>query len=333
MCENTSDIFRNTSDVSAGRSELFADTSGVFRYACLAQIFFGGFSQQVFVKVFHPSRLFPKIPFACCISSLVPSVAAGVPAAASRAHGRVPIRKTRARCALPESLATFAHEKHTRMKEIFQFLRDLAANNDRGWFRENRSRYDDVAAKLQLLAADMIGRVSTFEPAASTLEPAQTLYRIYRDTRFSQDKTPYKTWMGIYVNPRGKKSMHGGYYLHLEPGSAMVAGGCWWLEPMVLRRVREDITIRLDEFRAIVEKPAFRRDFPYIGTEHLKTMPKDFPKDFPFPEYLRPKNYVVGHDLPDSFFLKKGWQDEVTRLFRDMQPFVDFINETVDDYI
>lgn len=219
------------------------------------------------------------------------------------------------------------------MKEIFQFLRDLAANNDRAWFQQNRDRYDAVNEKMHALAADMIGRIGTFEPDANSLEPRQTLYRIYRDVRFSQDKSPYKTWMGIYVNPRGKKSMHGGYYLHLEPGCAMVAGGCWWLEPAVLKRVREDIALRIEEFRAIVEQPQFAADFTYIGTEHLKTTPKDFPRDFPFPQYLRPKNYVVGHELPDSFFLRKGWQDKALELFREMKPFVDFVNETVDDYI
>lgn len=219
------------------------------------------------------------------------------------------------------------------MKEIFQFLRDLAANNDRAWFHENKERYDSVAAKIKLIAAEMIAHVSSFEPAAASLEPQQTLYRIYRDTRFSPDKRPYKTWMGIYVNPRGRKSMHGGYYLHLEPGECMVAGGCWWLDSKVLKEVREDIVLNLEKFRDIVEKPTFKKLYKTIGSEHLKTIPKGFAKDFPYPEYIRPKNYIVYRSLPDNFFLDNDWQKEVTKLFRLMKPFVDFINETVDDYI
>ncbi|MBR1711903.1 MAG: DUF2461 domain-containing protein [Alloprevotella sp.] len=219
------------------------------------------------------------------------------------------------------------------MQQIFDFLAALAANNNRPWFQAHRADYD--AANAQFLAAvqDIIRRIAAFDPTVGNIEARSTVFRIYRDVRFSQDKSPYKRHFGAYINPHGTKSMHGGYYLHLQPGGSFVAGGCWWFDPKVLREVRESIVLRLPEFQNIVEAPAFKKAFPAIGENPLKTLPKGFHKDFPHPEYLRPRNYVVWHNLPDTAFTRTGWERTVVRYFRLMQPFMDFINDTVDDYI
>ncbi|MBR1594234.1 MAG: DUF2461 domain-containing protein [Alloprevotella sp.] len=219
------------------------------------------------------------------------------------------------------------------MQEIFDFLRELAAHNERPWFQAHRAEYDAAHAKFLSVMQDMIRRIAEFEPAVGNIEAKSTVFRIYRDVRFSSDKSPYKRHFGAYVNPYGMKSMHGGYYLHLQPGGSFVAGGCWWFEPKVLREVRESIALRLEEFEGIVEAPAFKKHFPVIGEDHLKTLPKGFPKDFPRPEYLRPRNYVVWENLPDRFFLQKGWEAKAAQRFRLMQPFINFVNDTVDDYI
>ena len=220
------------------------------------------------------------------------------------------------------------------MQQLFQFLSDMAAHNDRAWFAAHRGEYEAAAQTFERVVGDMIARIGAFEPAVAGMQAKSALFRFYRDTRFSQDKSPYKRHFGAYINPRGKKSMHGGYYLHLQPGvESMVAGGCWWFDAKVLRAVREDIAWRIDAFRRIVEAPDFKRLYPVVGEQALKTLPKGFPKDFPYPQYLRPRNYVVWHNLPDDFFLRADWQTKVAQYFRTMQPFVDFINETVDDYI
>ena len=219
------------------------------------------------------------------------------------------------------------------MQEIFDFLRELAAHNERPWFQAHRAEYDAAHAKFLSVMQDMIRRIAEFEPAVGNIEAKSTVFRIYRDVRFSSDTSPYKRHFGAYVNPYGMKSMHGGYYLHLQPGGSFVAGGCWWFEPKVLREVRESIALRLEEFEGIVEAPAFKKHFPVIGEDHLKTLPKGFPKDFPRPEYLRPRNYVVWENLPDRFFLQKGWEAKAAQRFRLMQPFINFVNDTVDDYI
>lgn len=219
------------------------------------------------------------------------------------------------------------------MQDIFRFLTDIAANNTRQWFADNRSRYDAAAAKFTALADDMIGRVARLDPAVTGLPVKSTLYRFHRDTRFSPDKSPFKRHFGCYINPHGKKSLHGGYYLHLEPGASMVAVGTYCLPPDVLRAVRMSIVADPERFHAIMTEHRLAALSPRLGETSLKTVPKGFPRDFVYPEYLRPREYDLSVILPDAFFLRHGWQDEAVSLFALMKPFLDFVNETVDDYI
>ena len=219
------------------------------------------------------------------------------------------------------------------MKTIFHFLKSLAANNNREWFQANRQLYDQAREEFEAVAEKMIAEIGAFDPDVAGIPVKDTLYRIYRDVRFSNDKSPYKTHLGCYINPKGKKSQHGGYYLHIEPGGCGVAGGAYCLEGPVLKAVRRSIVDRIDEYRSIVENPEFKALFPVIGMERLKTLPAGFDRSFPYPDYIRPKDYSTWHSLPDSFFLKKGWEKEAAKEFRILKPFLDFINDTVDDYI
>ena len=104
-----------------------------------------------------------------------------------------------------------------KVKEILAFLKDLAAHNNREWFAENKSRYEEVKSLFHILVQDLILSISSFDESVKHLQVKDCTYRIYRDIRFSQDKTPYKQHIGAYINAKGKKSLHGGYYLHLEP--------------------------------------------------------------------------------------------------------------------
>ena len=151
-------------------------------------------------------------------------------------------------------------------------------------------------------------------------------YRIYRDTRFSQDKTPYKTHLGGYINARGKKSDHCGYYVHIEPGNCLLAGGSYCLPPKTLKAVRQAVYDNIDEFRGIVENPDFKQYFPVIGEDFLKTAPKGFPKDFEYVQYLKCKEYTCYCNQPDSFFLASDCVDRTAEIFKQMKPFADFLN-------
>lgn len=219
------------------------------------------------------------------------------------------------------------------MQKIFDFLSNIALHNNREWFAEHRDQYDAAHATFVGVAERMIELIGEFDPEVAGLPVKSTLYRFYRDTRFSADKSPYKRHLGTYINPRGKKSPHGGYYLHLEPGNCLLAGGAYCLEPPILKEVRQWIFDNTESFRNIVEQPEFKRLFPIIGENRLKKIPTGFPRDYAYPEYLQPKDYSVFTPLPDAFFFQENWEQQAAEMFRILKPFLDFVNEPIDDYL
>jgi len=219
------------------------------------------------------------------------------------------------------------------LEKSFSFLHQLAMHNDRVWFNEHKVDYEAAKTEFETLLTILIARISFFEPDVRHLEAKDCTYRIYRDLRFTQDKTPYKTHFGGFISAYGKKSLHCGYYVHIEPDGCMLAGGGWCPTMQMLRAIRQSIVDNIDEFREIVEAPNFKHYFSTIGMEHLKTAPKDFPKDFPFMQYLQPKDYIVCHSVKDDFFKASDTVDRIVDVFKAMKPYNDFLNYTIDDYI
>ena len=228
------------------------------------------------------------------------------------------------------------------MKTIFRFLRELAANNNRQWFQANRQWYDEVRTRYEETVRALLLRIAQFDPTVAHLDVKDCTYRIYRDVRFSPDKSPYKRHLGCYISAKGKQSLHAGYYLHLQPADtdakdtdfdgSFAVGGTWYLPSAVLKEVRMSILEDTATFRSIVEDKEFRRTFPTVGYELLKTMPKGFPKEFPHPEWLRPRIYSCGHQLGEDFFDSPHWLDDLAHIFQVSKPFVDFLTDTIDDY-
>lgn len=214
---------------------------------------------------------------------------------------------------------------------ILAFLKDVATHNNREWFNSHRDRYEEARTAFEKIVEELILHIGQFDESVRHLQVKDCTYRFYRDTRFSEDKSPYKRHLGAYINAHGKKSFHSGYYFHLEPGNCMLAGGAWCLPAPILKAVRQSIADETEEFRNIVENPTFKKTFPVIGESHLKTLPKGFSKDFPYPEYLRPKDYSVCHAVKDNFFHQKDWLEQTGQIFRLMKPFNDFINFTIDE--
>ena len=215
---------------------------------------------------------------------------------------------------------------------IFRFLRDLAAHNNREWFAAHRDYYEDAHRQADLLFAAVMARIASFDPSVARLTLKDCTYRIYRDTRFSPDKSPYKRHFGLFVNPHGKNSEYCGYYLHIQPGECLFAGGNYCPPSKLLRMQRQAVMDNIDEFCAIVEDPAFARYFPTVGADFLKSVPKGFPKDFPKMEYLKCKNYEVDHAVPDDFLRAPDFLDRATDILRQMKRFNDFMNYAVADY-
>lgn len=215
---------------------------------------------------------------------------------------------------------------------IFQFLKDLATNNNREWFNEHRDEYETARTEFETFLSTVIARISLFDESIRGIQPKDCTYRIYRDTRFSSDKTPYKTHFGGYINAKGKKSNHCGYYVHIQPDFCMLAGGSLCLPPNILKALRQAIYDNIDEYRSIVEDPEFKKFFPVVGENWLKTAPKGFPKDFEYIDYLKPREFVCSYNVPDKFFLAPEILDKTEETFRQFKRFADFLNYTIDDF-
>lgn len=219
------------------------------------------------------------------------------------------------------------------MKNTIEFLRQLAANNNREWFNAHKEDYLQVKSEVENFTQELINQLSEFEPEASLLTPGDCLYRIYRDTRFSADKTPYKNHIGIYINPRGgKKSEYCGYYVHIEPGESLVGGGAWFPESPLLKVYRSEIYNNIEEYLEIINNPEFSSHFKPYWQEPLKTAPKGFPKDWEHIDLLKPKSFVFGAPLGDKEFSAKNLVKKITDLFRILKPYDDFFNFTLEQH-
>lgn len=214
---------------------------------------------------------------------------------------------------------------------IFRFLKELSANNNREWFNEHKDEYKRAQLEFELLLTSIIERISSFDESVMGIQAKDCVYRIYRDTRFSTNKTPYKIHFGGYINAKGKKSDHCGYYIHIENGNCMLAGGSLCMDTKILKAVRQSVYDNIDEYREIVESPEFKQYFPVIGETHLKTAPKGFPKDFEYIDYLKCKEYTCTYNVPDQLFLAPDFLDKMESVFIQLKRFADFTNYTIDD--
>lgn len=228
-------------------------------------------------------------------------------------------------------------------KRILSFLDGIKKQNSREWFTEHKEEYNAVRADFEEGISAAILRISEFDSSVKHLTVKDTTYRFYRDTRFSTDKSPYKTHLGAYIAAHGKKAFHGGYYIHLEPGHCLVSCGNYWLPTNILTSCRNEIMANIDQWRKIVESKTFVETFGHpsennwdspkgFGLESLKTAPSGFPRDYEFIQYIRMKDYCCWKAVPDSFFEGDKWLDDMSEILKIGKPMMDFINSVIDDY-
>lgn len=216
------------------------------------------------------------------------------------------------------------------MKEIFKFLKELSKNNTREWMAAHQEEYQRIKALRDDVAQQFINEVARIEPEAAQFAPKDVTYRFMRDTRFSSDKTPYKTHIGIFVCPPfGKKSLLNGYYLHLEPGNSIICGGNYGLPTPLLTYIRNEIRVNIDEYIDIVESPEFKQFFSSVGDEKLKTAPKGFDRNWEYIDYVKCKDFGVVMPLPDSFFNQKNPIAALRPQLEQIKRLNDFINFSI----
>ena len=211
-------------------------------------------------------------------------------------------------------------------KRTLNFLVQLKNNNNRDWFQTNKEWYKESKKDFEAFISSLISEINQFSPEIGPIEPKSVIFRIFRDVRFSKDKSPYKTNMGAHVVAGGKKSGNAGYYFHLEPDGSFLAGGAHMPPPDKLKALRKEIYENIDEFLGIIKDKSFNQYFGEIMDEKLVKPPKDFPADFPHIELLKHKGYTVWKPLPDDIITGQYLLKELGKGFRIMKPFIDFIN-------
>ncbi|WP_294140886.1 DUF2461 domain-containing protein [uncultured Sanguibacteroides sp.] len=216
------------------------------------------------------------------------------------------------------------------MKEILHFLSDLKENNNREWFQANKSRYLKIKVLHEEFIGELIREIAKFDPEIDGLAVKDCIFRIYRDTRFATDKTPYKTHIGAFMARGGKMDPRGGYYVHIEPGGSLFAGGIWCPPPAMLKALRQDVYDNIEEFTSIIREPEFAKYY-YMDGEKLKKVPLPFPKDFPEGELLKYKNYTVTNDVSDAFWEGDHLVERCAERLKLLLPFNRFLNYTVDE--
>lgn len=219
------------------------------------------------------------------------------------------------------------------MEEVVSFLSDLYENNNREWFNDNKLRYKQATAVFNDFAERLIEGISSFDPNVAGLTLKDCTYRIYRDVRFSKDKSPYKTHMGVYVCKGGKKSWNAGYYFHIQPkghtwfDGHFISSGLYMPEPKALKIIREDISMDSKPFISAIKKA---KDFNFNTDNKLKRIPAGFTEEDPFAEYIKQKDFFLEKAIKKELLFDKDLVNRTVELYRSTHDFVNLMNRAVD---
>jgi len=215
--------------------------------------------------------------------------------------------------------------------EGIAFLKKLKRNNNRPWFEKHKDEYESyVKLPMQSLIAALQPHFERFAPEFD-INPKRSLFRIYRDVRFSSDKTPYKTHVAAHFVLRGKpKGVEGsGYYLHIEPGQVFLGGGIYMPDSEQLKRIRRAIDARADEFLSIVRSRKFIATFKKLEGDKLQRVPKGFSPEHPMAEWLKQKQFFVWVEWPEAKCRKEQLVKDVASVFEASTPLVGFLNNAM----
>ena len=215
----------------------------------------------------------------------------------------------------------------------FRFLRDLAKNNNRTWFAANKARYDDVLRQPFLrLIADLAVPLAKISPryVADSRPQGGSLFRIHRDTRFANDKTPYKTWAGArFAHERRREIEAPSFYLHVQPGDCFGGGGIWHPEPTTLKKIREFLEGNPAAWKKATRTKAFRERFEFYG-ENLTRPPRGVDATHELIEDLKRKNFAAGQGMTDALACSDELRPFIVDTFKRVAPMVDYLCAAVE---
>ncbi|MDW9379942.1 DUF2461 domain-containing protein [Chryseobacterium sp. JV558] len=207
------------------------------------------------------------------------------------------------------------------MKKAFEFLKQLEKNNNREWFAKNKSEYESIVKENKVFFNHIYTELQEYDNLKGIY-----IFRIYKDVRFSKDKTPYKTNFGVGYS-RSKPMLRGGYYIQLEPGNSFVGGGFWGPEAKDLLRIRKEFEISSIEIEKIISDETFVKYFGELKGDSVKTAPRGFDKNHPAIDLIRKKQFLVMRKFTDKEVLADNFQKEALLTLLAMRPFFDYMSE------
>ena len=215
-------------------------------------------------------------------------------------------------------------------KETITFLNCLKKNNNKPWFEKHKLEYQNARENFEELVEGVIKGVGAFDNDIAVLTAKETIFRQYRDVRFSADKTPYKIHMGAYLNKGSKKVNTPGYYIHIQPGKSMIGGGLYQPESSALSKVRQEIDYNPDEWLGLISSKQVKKYFKNIpdNTDKLVRVPKGYDESNPLLEYLKLKSFVFTQTFPDETILKGDFLKLIANSFKSLHPLIEFLNRT-----
>jgi uncharacterized protein (TIGR02453 family) len=216
-------------------------------------------------------------------------------------------------------------------RRTFDFLKDLVENNNRDWFQANKERYEAAREDVIEFTAGLLTQLHKIDPGIDdTLDAKKCVMRIYRDIRFSKNKTPYKNHFGISVPSKGTKLGRAEYYLHISPGNSFIAGGYWMPEAGHLKAIRQEIDYNGSELKKIVDDPEFVKMFgDFRKQEQLKSVPREYDAGNENIDLLKLKSFVAFHYLKNDELFTKDAVNFVASVCAKIYPLNVFINNAL----
>ncbi len=215
--------------------------------------------------------------------------------------------------------------------KTFDFLRQLKENNTREWFAAHRADYDFALDNVRCFITDLIGELSHFDPRINTsIQASKCLFRIYRDTRFSLDKTPYKSWFGAGISVDGRK-LHGPeYYIHIAPDESFVAGGYWRPEKNHLEAIRQEIDYNGNQLKSILDQVLADSRITLSQEDKLKRAPAGYGEDNTFIELIKLKSFVLEQFYSEKEMYGKDALKNIVASYQNMLPFKQFLQDAIE---
>ncbi len=212
---------------------------------------------------------------------------------------------------------------------MLDFLDKLKVNNNKEWFHENKPEYEVIRDDFKSFIGQLIEKISKFDKEIMFLSPTKCVFRISRDVRFSNDKTPYKINLGGFISKGGRNAGNPGYYFHLEPGNSFISGGIYMPRAEALKAIREEIYYNAEKFKNIINDEIFVKYFNEIQGRKLMKGPRGFSQEFSDIDLLKYKDYYVTHPISDQKICSEDIIDYTIEIFKAMLPLNQYILQAV----